>query len=899
MSDFKRAFCELTGHDGPYPWQIALGRESTCRNRIIKIPTGLGKTEGIMAAWIWHRFICDNGDSAWPTRLVWCLPMRVLVEQTVAVVQALADKLPEYIRPGVYPVMGGVDSGDWFWKPEQPAVLVGTQDMLLSRALNRGYASGRARWPVEYGLLHHDALWVMDEIQLMDVGLATSAQLQTYRDQDQAKGLRPCYTWWMSATLQADWLKTVDTKDRYVVWTQEPVTIAPKDRIDGLWTINKSLETATIGISPSDTKSFTQRILDEHANTDATYQGRVTLVVCNTVKRACETYAALVKAASKEGTEVELVHSRFRPHERQKWRERFLNRVACEDQNTNRIIVATQVVEAGVDISAGCLITELAPWPSLVQRFGRCARYEGCGRVVVVDRRPAEGKNEKQREKLALPYTTDELNSAWDALQGLTDKGVGIASLEEYEQSLDEESRQKLYPYDPPHLLLRKEFDELFDTTPDLTGADLDISRFIRSGDERDLHVFWRDLANGRSPGVKEQPHRDELCPVPFLEAQKWLCAEKGSKTRSGMRAWVWDWLDGEWKIVTREALLPGRIVCVAAECGGYSIKQGFTPDSREKVEPVLGKTSVIAEDVAAEVLADTAHDIDALSAVYGWKTIAYHGREVATEIKDIASSVGLPDKLIKLMELAANWHDVGKAHPAFQGAIRHNDRPHRQDLAKAPSPAWLKPPGTYRTADDRDSRPGFRHELASALALFAVLELYQPDHPALLGPWPEVFESIGTSWSMEPTSQPGEPTDLERAVLDLTAEEFNLLAYLVAAHHGKVRVSLHASPKDQDYEDRDGRGLPIRGVREGDTIPPICLDENGSTLPEITLTLEPAKLGLSPRTGASWRERTLELLDRFGPTALAYLEALLRAADFRASRLNTSDPALQPEALA
>jgi CRISPR-associated endonuclease/helicase Cas3 len=39
-------------------------------------------------------------------------------------------------------------------------------------------------------------------------------------------------------------------------------------------------------------------------------------------------------------------------------------------------------------------------------------------------------------------------------------------------------------------LLLRKEFDELFDNTPDLTGVDLDISRFIRSGDERDLQVF-------------------------------------------------------------------------------------------------------------------------------------------------------------------------------------------------------------------------------------------------------------------------------------------------------------------------------------------------------------------------------------------------------------------------
>ena len=36
----------------------------------------------------------------------------------------------------------------------------------------------------------------------------------------------------------------------------------------------------------------------------------------------------------------------------------------------DRIIVATQVVEAGVDISATTLVTELSPWSSLVQRFG-------------------------------------------------------------------------------------------------------------------------------------------------------------------------------------------------------------------------------------------------------------------------------------------------------------------------------------------------------------------------------------------------------------------------------------------------------------------------------------------------------------------------------------------------
>ena len=50
--------------------------------------------------------------------------------------------------PEVHVAMGGEDAGEWFLYPERPAIIIGTQDMLLSRALNRGYASARAggRW---------------------------------------------------------------------------------------------------------------------------------------------------------------------------------------------------------------------------------------------------------------------------------------------------------------------------------------------------------------------------------------------------------------------------------------------------------------------------------------------------------------------------------------------------------------------------------------------------------------------------------------------------------------------------------------------------------------------------------------------------------------------------------
>jgi CRISPR-associated endonuclease/helicase Cas3 len=184
---------------------------------------------------------------------------------------------------------------------------------------------------------------------------------------------------------------------------------------------------------------------------------------------------------------------------------------------------------------------------------------------------------------------------------------------------------------------------------------------------------------------------------------------------------------------------------------------------------------------------------------------------------------------------------------------------------------------------------------MASALGLFAILETFAPQHSALLGPWSGVFATLG--WQASPPQSILKPTPAIQQILDCSAEMFDLLAYLVASHHGKVRVALHAAPRDQEYRDRDERGLPIRGVREGDRLPPVLIERGGPFLPEVTLTLEPAAIGLSARTGASWRERCLGLLDQFGPSGLAYLESLLRAADVRASRLTTNDPTLIQEA--
>src|SRR5206468_2268225 len=150
-----------------------------------------------------------------PRRLVYCLPMRVLVEQTVEAAERWLKNLDLQEKVCVHVLMGGEEAEDWDVHPERDAILIGTQDMLLSRALNRGYGMSRYRWPMHFGLLNNDCLWVMDETQLMGPGLWTSGQLDWMRNH-RFGVTKPCVTWWMSATNSAVFLDTPDRRKQMV-----------------------------------------------------------------------------------------------------------------------------------------------------------------------------------------------------------------------------------------------------------------------------------------------------------------------------------------------------------------------------------------------------------------------------------------------------------------------------------------------------------------------------------------------------------------------------------------------------------------------------------------------------------------------------------------------------------
>lgn len=843
--EFDDYFSKAAGV-APFPFQKKFADELPA---LVDVPTGLGKTAMAILGWLWRRrFAPAMVRQATPRRLVYCLPMRVLVEQTrdnaCAWIEALRKKKLLDEDATVHMLMGGEDASDWELYPERDMILIGTQDMLLSRALNRGYAASRARWPMHFGLLNTDCLWVFDEIQLMGSGLATTAQLEAFRHLLGTKDGDGCRSVWMSATLRPDWLRTVDLEDRIDdhgrIDGREPLSLTGADHengeIDERWSAQKPLDRAKGAIGQI--TDLCEEIVAAHDKS----RGR-TIVVVNTVKRACDLLSEIKKkwiGATDEN--LILIHSRFRPPDRAAQIRKLMSETPPEQlPPEGMIVVSTQVIEAGVDVSATTLITELAPWASLVQRFGRCNR-----RGKQNDRASVHWINlpdkDADAEKVRFPYELTDLRAAAEELENLKD--VGLASLDVHKRDLSDEKQEALFPHQHTHIIRTKDLIDFFDTTPDLAGNDIDVDRYVREVEETDMRLFWRDYgdpAKGNTPNtvslgtngnsatrIEPAPVRDELCPAPIGDFKMFAGKHRG-------RVWRWNFTEKAWEQADADAVVPGQVCLVHRSAGGYDADRGWTGDSKH--QPSLDFAPKQAQDAGVE-----GYDDDHESQTGVWQSIAEHTEDVRRELSTVLEQLPMDQKEADGLRNAARWHDWGKAHNIFQDAVRSDNRPDsRADsrlIAKAPTGFW-----------QRYERKHFRHELASALAVL------QRPHESLHA---------------------------------LSDEDLDLVAYLIAAHHGKVRLSIRSMPNET--RPPSDNGLPrrfARGVWDGDELPSV--DLGGSVVaPAVTLSLEPMEIGLceeKPFVGQqSWLERALRLRDTLGPFRLAYLEALLRAADWRAS---------------
>ena len=374
-------------------------------------------------------------------------------------------------------------------------------------------------------------------------------------------------------------------------------------------------------------------------------------------------------------------------------------------------------------------------------------------------------------------------------------------------------------------VLRRRDLIDLFDTTPDLSGNDIDVSRFIRDSDDPNVQIAWRAMDDA-GPGTANAPTSAELCSVPVGEARAFAKAKT---------LWRFDHLDSKrWVKCSERDVRPGTVLVAPDTAGGYTPTSGWSRLSNVRVDPIEGNEgSVLMPSV--EATAD-----DGLSeGQRAWLGLRDHLADVEFETRRIAAGLELPglsSAQIEAAGVAARLHDVGKAHAVFQDTLKRtcNDG-EEPDIAEP----WAKSAGSLQA---RHSRRYFRHELVSALMLLG---------------------------------------DAAPALDDI--EEKDLVRYLVAAHHGRVRLGIRSLPNEA-RNDVNPDGRVALGVFDGDSVPGVEIP-NGE-LPGCVLDLAWMELGDRPDGSPSWSARMLALRDRddLGPFRLGFLEALVRLADWKAS---------------
>lgn len=111
--------------------------------------------------------------------------------------------------------------------------------------------------------------------------------------------------------------------------------------------------------------------------------------------------------------------------------------------------------------------------------------------------------------------------------------------------------------------------------------------------------------------------------------------------------------------------------------------------------------------------------------------------------------------------------------------------------------------------------------------------------------------------------------------------DQADLIAYIIAAHHGKVRLSIRSLPEEKPPQEHSAE-LMARGIVNGDKLPALTLGD--LTIPQTTLCLGLMQMGTDDQGRPSWLARMIALRDEMGPFTLAFVETLLRSADMRAS---------------
>lgn len=390
---------------------------------LLRAPTGSGKTEAAIAPFL----LAQAMGVDFPKQLIYVVPLRTLANSLRQRAEQLVTRWQVHFL-GARPLVVTLQTGE---NPEDPRfegdIVFCTIDQLLSSFLQVPYSLGRGSANVNAGVAFASYL-VFDEIHLLDPKRSLTTLLEVLRRiKELARFLL------MTATLTDELAKHIDAH-----WEQL-ITISEDELV--------SLEQGRHRIFRASSEPLSaQRVWDDIMARD---RQRV-LVICNTVMQAQGLYQDLREIDQEQSLKLTLLHSRFLPEDRAA-KERYLQIAfgpGWQSDGQCHVLIATQVVEAGLNITSEVLHTQLCPMNALLQRAGRCARFAQESGEVYVYRSLAvsqivavfaEGEYEAEEPELLkedepqvkrfLPYRKELCEATWQVLQAHEDSELAEQSI--------------------------------------------------------------------------------------------------------------------------------------------------------------------------------------------------------------------------------------------------------------------------------------------------------------------------------------------------------------------------------------------------------------------------------------------------------------------------------------
>ena len=952
-ADFTAFFREVHGHE-PFPWQKRL-LEHVATNGgwpgVLDLPTGSGKTAAIDIAVFHLALEADRRATRHaPVRIAFVVDRRLVVDDAFTRAKKLQDALAAAPCGAVTgrvahalktlsgdgpPLIarrlrGGIPrEDDWARTPSQPTVLCSTVDQIGSRLLFRGYGVSHSMKPVHAGLIGSDCLILLDEAHLAEPFRQTLDQVQMY------KGIN-----WREA------------KNAHAPWGSALLTATPGEKPSDAFSLDDEDQSNQIlkkRLGASKRAKFKEVADDQRitAPVEEVQKARqkdvkVIGVVVNRVARARSVFRHLTEQFSPEEAECLLLIGPARPVDRDRLADQLNPIRTGAERNLYKplILVATQCIEAGVDLDLDALITEAAPLDCLRQRFGRLNR---AGRDI-------ESYAVIVAAKSDLLKSTDDpvygkaIKPAWDCLtdkkivkkQGrdrVVDFGVNAFSVHMNPDALATKA-------DAP-VLLPAHLDLLSQTAP-IPAADPEVSLYLHGAERQPSSVtlIWRaDIDPGKNQDAEVRrllmlapPRSLEAIELPLWAVRRWLREDKTPAhladiataapeddkpaRPAGQKRKVFRWRgNGErsrW--IEPAALRPGDTIIAPARYGGVD-DFGWNPEceepatdvGRKAAEPFAGRRFAVrvAPGLLGESLSDgTLADALAGAVSQRWQDLrsALTGLDLPQDVRDDLAAL---DNAKGKKSVTAYLDLYGTVEERPRGVVfvapfgiegkkeEEDGRPNTTEddtsgsIAGFPLSLQQHSDDVERQAEDFAKTAGFPAERIADLKLAGFLHDAGKADPRFQA-WLHYGDPLGPD------------PDEENAVLAKSGRPLPPMARAASGLPDKwrhealsVRLAPHVARFNEEAKDPE-LVLWLIGTHHGYGRPffPHCDVADGKPRELPAVIGLPSELPAGPgpqslaydRNGLDWPALFVRLKARYGVWELARMEAVLRLADHRAS---------------